>query len=53
MIFIDNEGITKPQINLALEEYALRNFGASEDYLLFYVNEPSIIIGRNQKTRDK
>jgi lipoate-protein ligase A len=53
MIFIDNEGITKPQINLALEEYALRNFGESEDYLLFYVNEPSIIIGRNQNTLEE
>ncbi|MCH2451379.1 MAG: lipoate--protein ligase [Gracilimonas sp.] len=53
MIFIDNEGITKPQINLALEEYALRNFGESEDYLLFYINEPSIIIGRNQNTLEE
>jgi len=53
MIFIDNEGITRPQVNLALEEYALRNFGESEDYLLFYVNEPSIIIGRNQNTLEE
>lgn len=53
MIFIDNEGITKPQINLALEEYALRNFGESDDYLLFYINEPSIIIGRNQNTLEE
>lgn len=53
MIFIDNEGITKPQVNLALEEYALRNFGKSEDYLLFYINEPSIIIGRNQNTLEE
>lgn len=53
MIFIDNEGITKPQINLALEEYALRNFGEHEDYLLFYINEPSIIIGRNQNTLEE
>lgn len=53
MIFIDNEGITKPQINLALEEYALRNFGENEDYLLFYINEPSIIIGRNQNTLEE
>lgn len=53
MIFIDNEGITKPQVNLALEEYALRNFGEKEDYLLFYINEPSIIIGRNQNTLEE
>lgn len=53
MIFIDNEGITDPRINLALEEYALRNFGENDDYLLFYINEPSIIIGRNQNTLEE
>ncbi|GGG52795.1 lipoate--protein ligase [Bizionia arctica] len=50
MIFIENEGITNPRLNLALEEYALRNFDSSTNYLLFYINEPSIIIGRNQNT---
>jgi len=53
MIFIENENITDPRINLALEEFALRNFGESEDYLLFYINEPSIIIGRNQNTLEE
>lgn len=53
MIFIENEGITDPRINLAIEEYALRNLGESEDYLLFYINEPSIIIGRNQNTLEE
>jgi len=48
--FIDNKGITDPQINLALEEYVLENFGETDTYLLFYINEPSIIIGRNQNT---
>lgn len=50
MILIDNGGHTDPRINLALEEYVLRNFSATDDYLLFYINEPSIIIGRNQNT---
>lgn len=53
MIFIDNEGNTNPHINLALEEYALRNFSGANDYLLFYINEPSIIIGRNQNTLEE
>lgn len=53
MIFIENEGITDPHINLALEEYALRNFSHEQDYLLFYINEPSIIIGRNQNTLEE
>lgn len=50
MKFIDNKGITDPSINLALEEYVLQNFGEKDTYLLFYINEPSIIIGRNQNT---
>ncbi|MEF3307639.1 lipoate--protein ligase [Paenibacillus sp. GYB004] len=50
MLFIDNRGITDPALNLALEEYALKTFPADEDYLLFYINEPSIIIGKNQNT---
>lgn len=53
MIFIENEGITNPKLNLALEEYALRNFSGDTDYLLFYINEPSIIIGRNQNTLEE
>lgn len=50
MIFIENEGVTDPRLNLALEEYIARKFSADNDYLLFYINEPSIIIGRNQIT---
>jgi lipoate-protein ligase A len=50
MLFIDNKGITDPQINLAIEEYALKNLDINETYLLFYINEPSIIIGKNQNT---
>lgn len=50
MKFIDNKGITDPQINLAIEEYVLQNFGEKDTYLLFYINEPSIIIGKNQNT---
>lgn len=48
--FIDNAGITDPRLNLALEEYALKNLPNDDDYLLFYINEPSIIIGKNQNT---
>ena len=50
MLFIDNKGITDPQINLAIEEYVLKNLGTDDSYLLFYINEPSIIIGKNQNT---
>ncbi|MHC0036777.1 lipoate--protein ligase [Pseudoneobacillus sp. C159] len=50
MLFIDNKGIHDPRINLAIEEYALKNLDINETYLLFYINEPSIIIGKNQNT---
>ncbi|UOQ86596.1 lipoate--protein ligase [Gracilibacillus salinarum] len=50
MKFIDNKGITDPYINLAIEEYVLKNFGQEDTYLLFYINGPSIIIGKNQNT---
>ncbi|PTY88379.1 lipoate--protein ligase [Heyndrickxia sporothermodurans] len=42
--------MTDPQINLAIEEYALNHLDINETYLLFYINQPSIIIGRNQNT---
>ena len=50
MLFIDNQGITDPRINLAIEEYALKHLNIEESYLLFYINRPSIIIGKNQNT---
>jgi len=51
MYFIDNKGITDPRINLAIEEYALNTMDIEKDsFLLFYINKPSIIIGRNQNT---
>ena len=50
MLFIDNKGITDPRINLAIEEYALKNLDINQTYFLFYINEPSIIIGKNQNT---
>lgn len=50
MKFIDNNGVTDPTVNLAIEEYMLQHFGEEETFLLFYINEPSIIIGRNQNT---
>ena len=53
MIFLENEDVTNPRLNLALEEYILRNFSVENDYLLFYINEPSIIIGRNQNTLEE
>lgn len=53
MLFIDNKGIHDPMINLAIEEHVLRNLDVNESYLLFYINEPSIIIGKNQNTAEE
>ena len=53
MLFIDNRNITDPRINLAIEEYALRYLGSGESFLLFYVNEPSVIIGKHQNTAEE
>jgi lipoate-protein ligase A len=53
VLFVDNQNINDPRINLALEEYMLRKSEISEDMLLFYINEPSIIIGRNQNTLEE
>ena len=50
MIFVSNEGVTDPRINLAIETYLVQEMPLEEPILLFYINEPSIIIGRNQNT---
>lgn len=49
MLFVSNVGQFDPAVNLALEEYIFRQL-PENNYLLFYINEPSIIIGKNQNT---
>ena len=48
MKFISNNNITDPMINLAMEEYVLREIPTDDSYFLFYVNQPSIIIGKTK-----
>jgi len=50
VLFVDNLDSTDASRNLALEEYVLRHKLGEDDLLLFYVNAPAIIIGRNQNT---
>ena len=50
MKFISNNGITDPMINLAMEEYVLTSLPKDDSYFLFYINQPSIIVGKNQNT---
>lgn len=49
MLFVPNEN-NDPRVNLAIETYLLKEKPLDEPMLLFYINEPSIIIGRNQNT---
>lgn len=46
----NGEEIYRPEVNLAIEYHLLNNVLLDEPILLFYINEPSIIIGRNQNT---
>lgn len=49
MIFVPNEN-NDPRVNLAIEHFLVQEMPIDEPILLFYINEPSIIIGRNQNT---
>jgi lipoate-protein ligase A len=53
MRFVEAEGVHDPRLNLAVEEHLLRNVQLDEPLLLFYVNEPAVIIGRNQNTLEE
>lgn len=51
MLFVDNKNNYDPEINLAIEQYLVMNLPIEENsYLLFYINDPSIIIGKHQNT---
>ncbi|MBL8006493.1 MAG: lipoate--protein ligase [Ignavibacteria bacterium] len=50
MRLINNKNITDPSVNLSIEEYCVRNLDMKDDYLLFYINEPAVIIGKHQNT---
>jgi lipoate-protein ligase A len=53
MLFVHNDDMTNPRFNLAIEEFLLRNLVGDEPILLFYINEPAVIIGRNQNTLEE
>ncbi len=49
MILVDNRNNTDPYINLAIEEYLVRYADCiGKDYVLLYVNEACIVVGKNQ-----
>lgn len=57
MYYVKNERngveVTDPRLNLAIEYYLLNEVQLDEPILLFYINEPSIIIGRNQNAYEE
>lgn len=52
MKYVENNSID-PRYNLALEEYAFKNFDLKDDYVILWRNGPSIIIGKNQCTLEE
>ena len=50
MYFVDNSNNYDASLNIALETYLVENRLVDEPILLFYINDPSIIVGRNQNT---
>lgn len=49
MTLVDNRNTSDPYLNLAIEEFLVRSIDCSEDdFLLLYVNEPCIVLGKNQ-----
>lgn len=57
MYYVKNERngkeIHDPKLNLAIEYYLLNEVKLDEPILLFYINDNSIIIGRNQNTYEE
>lgn len=53
MLYVENDDQRDPKINLAIEEFLLKHVQIEQPILLFYINEPSVIIGRNQNTLEE
>lgn len=52
MIYVPNTN-HEAALNLAMEEYLLTSSGIRDSVLFFYINAPSIIIGRHQNTAEE
>ncbi|HET7616012.1 MAG TPA: lipoate--protein ligase [Bacillales bacterium] len=53
MLYVNNDNILDPAVNLGIEEYILRKLDPNETYLMFYSMEPSVIVGKNQNTMEE
>lgn len=52
MLYVPNE-YHDPAMNLAQETYLLKEKNIDEPIIFFYINRPSVIIGRNQNTLEE
>jgi lipoate-protein ligase A len=50
MIYIVNKS-NKPDFNISLEEYCFKNLTQYGKIFILWINEPSIIVGKNQNTQ--
>lgn len=50
--FIKNES-NDPRYNLAFEEYCFKNLDQNEDYVILWINGPTIVVGKNQNTAEE
>lgn len=49
MILVDNRACSDPYLNIAVEDFLVRNTNhIPEDLLLLYINKPCIVLGKNQ-----
>lgn len=53
LTIIHTRNETNPAMNLAAEEYALNTMDLSHPHVMFYINEPSVIIGKHQITHEE
>lgn len=52
MIYIVNKS-TKPDYNIALEEYCFKKLVQHDKVFILWINEPAIIVGKNQNTHEE
>ena len=52
-LLVDNLNNTDPVLNLALEEYVVRSLSVHRSFVLLYVNEPAVVLGKHQNAAEE
>ena len=53
LFVLSNIEQTDPALNLAIEEYAIRQLPPENDYIFLYTNTPAVIIGKHQNVAEE